>query len=77
MEKCDIRFRLTADPALAEENDVYDNEGKVTRLTPGQTFHVKPLQVHRFGANECNVQIMEVSTPHLDDVVRLEDDYQR
>ena len=35
---------------------VYDNEGKVTRLTPGQTFHVKPLQVHRFGANECNVQ---------------------
>jgi len=56
---------------------VYDNEGKITRLTPGQTFHVKPLQVHRFGANECNVQIMEVSTPHLDDVVRLDDDYQR
>lgn len=56
---------------------VYDESGKVTKLTPGQTFHVKPFQVHRFGANEMNVQIMEVSTPHLDDVVRLEDDYKR
>ena len=25
----------------------------------------------------ANVKIMEVSTPHLDDVVRLEDDYKR
>ena len=56
---------------------VYDGEGKITKLTPGQAFHVKPNQIHRFGANERHVEIMEVSTPHLDDVVRLEDDYKR
>jgi mannose-6-phosphate isomerase-like protein (cupin superfamily) len=56
---------------------VYDDKGGITKLTPGQRFHVNPLQVHRFGANESDVEIMEVSTPHLDDVVRLEDDYQR
>ena len=54
-----------------------DGEGKITKLIPGQSFHVKPNQIHRFGANESNVEIMEVSTPHLDDVVRLEDDYKR
>ncbi len=56
---------------------VYDGYGNITKLSPGQSFHVKPLQIHRFGANESNVEIMEVSTPHLDDVVRIEDDYDR
>ena len=56
---------------------VYDGEGNITKLIPGQTFHVKPNQVHRFGANESSVEIMEVSTNHLDDVVRLSDDYKR
>jgi len=56
---------------------VYGAEGSITKLSPGECFHVNPLQVHRFGANESAVEIMEVSTPHLDDVVRLEDDYGR
>ena len=56
---------------------IYDGEGNITKLNPGESFHVTPLQVHRFGANESAVEIMEVSTPHLDDVVRLEDDYGR
>ena len=56
---------------------IYDGEGNITKLKPGQSFHVKPLQVHRFGAEESCVEIMEVSTPHLEDVVRLEDDYGR
>ena len=56
---------------------IYDGEGGITKLNPGERFHVRPNQVHRFGANESAVEIMEVSTPHLDDVVRLEDDYKR
>jgi mannose-6-phosphate isomerase len=56
---------------------VYDGHGNIAKLTPGQVYHVKPNQIHRFGANECSVELMEVSTPHLDDVVRIEDDYQR
>ena len=56
---------------------IYDGDGNITKLTPGHAFHVRPHQIHRFGANESNEEIMEVSTPHLDDVVRLEDDYKR
>ena len=56
---------------------VYDSAGNTTKLLPGERFHVVPGQIHRFGANESAVEIMEVSTPHLDDVVRLEDDYKR
>ena len=55
----------------------YDKDDKIQMFVPGESFHVKPGQVHRFGANESNVEIVEVSTPHLDDVVRIEDDYKR
>lgn len=48
-----------------------------TDLSRGQCFHITPGLVHRFCAKYGDVQIMEVSTPHLDDVVRLEDDYKR
>lgn len=46
-------------------------------LTRGETFHVSPGTIHRFGARDNNVVLVEVSTPELDDVVRLQDDYQR
>jgi hypothetical protein len=36
-----------------------------------------PNQIHRFAAGFYPVDLMEVSTPQLDDVVRLEDDYNR
>ena len=55
----------------------YDADEKVQKILPGQSFHVTPHQIHRFGANETAVEIVEVSTPHLNDVVRLEDDYER
>lgn len=46
------------------------------RLKKGETFHNPPLQKHRFTALE-NCKLVEVSTPHLDDVVRIEDDFGR
>lgn len=47
-------------------------------LSEGDTFHVKPGMIHRFSATlGSNVVLTEVSTNHLDDVVRLEDDYDR
>jgi quercetin dioxygenase-like cupin family protein len=55
----------------------YEDDGTITKIFPGDSFHVSPGQIHRFGANESNVELMEVSTPHLDDVVRIEDDYDR
>jgi mannose-6-phosphate isomerase len=42
----------------------------------GACFHYAPGTVHRVTAIE-DTTILEVSTPHLDDVVRLEDQYGR
>ena len=44
---------------------------------PGHIVHVKPGEVHRFGAGNIPVVLCEVSTPEIEDVVRLEDDYKR
>ena len=45
-------------------------------LRPGESRHIPPGTVHRMRAiSTCDV--FEVSTPHLDDVVRLEDRYGR
>ena len=43
---------------------------------PGAAFHFPPGTVHRVKAVE-DTTILEVSTPHLDDVVRLADSYGR
>ncbi len=45
-------------------------------IVAGATFHFRPGTVHRVTALE-DTTILEVSTPHLDDVVRLEDKYGR
>ena len=42
----------------------------------GSAFHVTPGTVHRMRAMEDSL-LLEVSTPQLDDVVRLEDEYGR
>ncbi len=45
-------------------------------VSPGASFHVPPGTVHRLRALEDSL-VLEVSTPDLDDVVRLEDQYGR
>jgi mannose-6-phosphate isomerase len=45
-------------------------------IGPGATFRFRPGTVHRVTAID-DTKIVEVSTPHLDDVVRLEDRYGR
>jgi mannose-6-phosphate isomerase len=47
-----------------------------TVLEPGQSFHIAPGTRHRMVAlADCD--LLEASTPELDDVVRLEDRYGR
>lgn len=46
------------------------------RLTPGMSAHVRPGRRHRFVAIE-DTDLIEVSSPEIDDVVRLEDSYGR
>jgi len=43
---------------------------------PGHGWSVKPKQKHRVIALE-NLELIEVSTPHLNDVIRYEDDTNR
>ena len=46
-------------------------------LKAGETFHCPPNTVHRMIAETSLIEIIEVSTPQLDDVIRIEDDYGR
>ena len=48
-----------------------------TVLHTGESHRVTPGMVHRFCAESTDVVLIEVSTPEIDDVVRLEDDYSR
>lgn len=51
---------------------------KTLRLAPGESFHCVPRTIHRMIASDGgDVDVIEVSTPELDDVVRLEDAYGR
>ncbi|HEX9393302.1 MAG TPA: cupin domain-containing protein [Gemmatimonadales bacterium] len=46
------------------------------RLVQGEAFHIAPKQVHQFEAVVAS-DLLEASTPELDDVVRLQDRYGR
>ena len=57
--------------------EIEENGQLVAReMLPGESVHVTPPTVHRMTAIEDS-DIMEVSTPELDDVVRLKDMYGR
>jgi mannose-6-phosphate isomerase len=56
------------------END--QGEMEILILKPGEVIENKPGRKHRMTAVE-DVRLLEVSTPELDDVVRLADDYRR
>lgn len=52
--------------------------GKKTKTVgPGTAFTIPPNTVHRLEATTGRTTLIEVSTPELWDVVRLQDDYGR
>ena len=55
-----------------------EQEGKRVKqeMGPGDSMRVPPLTVHRITAIE-DTDVLEASTPELDDVVRLKDRYGR
>lgn len=67
-------FVKTGKILLVIEND----EGNLTEveLSEGEAHHIGVNRKHRMIAVEDS-DIFEVSTPHLDDVVRIEDSYGR
>jgi mannose-6-phosphate isomerase-like protein (cupin superfamily) len=63
--RAELEFAAPGEKAIASEI-----------VTPGAAFRIRPGTVHRLRALEDTV-VLEVSTPHLDDIVRLEDEYGR
>ncbi len=53
-----------------------DGDRRELPLRAGQAFHIAPRVIHRMEA-VMDTDVAEVSTPELDDVVRLEDRYGR
>jgi mannose-6-phosphate isomerase len=61
---------------LALEVEEEGGERQTVQLGPGEGWHLPPRTRHRMTARE-DTDVLEVSTPELDDVVRLEDRYGR
>ena len=61
----EIVLRIQKDDTLIER-----------RLVEGEAFHIRPRVVHQFEAVVAS-DLLEASTPELDDVVRLKDKYGR
>ncbi|HVC41807.1 MAG TPA: cupin domain-containing protein [Candidatus Saccharimonadales bacterium] len=59
---------------LLLEND--SGEIETHRLSQGMSAHIRPGRRHRFVAVE-DTDLFEVSSPEIDDVVRIEDSYGR
>jgi quercetin dioxygenase-like cupin family protein len=69
-------IRLQAGLLLLETSPAEAQPLTRLEMSPGDVFHIRPGTVHRMtGLEDCD--ILEVSTPELDDVVRLEDRYGR
>jgi mannose-6-phosphate isomerase-like protein (cupin superfamily) len=80
--KLSRQYHKVKDETLMVETGAMDLEigeaaqAETRRMNPGDVFHVTPGTIHRMIAVE-DVRVFEVSTPELDDVVRLEDSYGR
>lgn len=61
-----LRLSLESDAGAVEERE----------LGPGGSAHIQTRRTHRFEAIET-CRLIEVSTPELDDVVRVQDDFGR
>lgn len=74
-EKKDESMYLYKGKTLLE---IEGSDGRMvsTLLQPGQCIKIPPFTKHRLEAIE-DTTIFEVSTPELEDVVRVEDDYGR
>ena len=71
--KDETLFVLEGEVVLSIE---VDSEMKQIRLQSGEAYRIRPGVRHRLRA-QAPVDLVEVSSPELDDVVRLEDDYGR
>lgn len=65
---------LNGDARLTHEKD---GELVEDAFSPGMSFRIVPGTKHRLKAGDTDCDILEASTPEMDDVVRVQDDYGR
>ncbi len=73
-EKDETSYVLSGRVIVSQGDSV--KEMAAQELGPGESWHISPLAVHTLEAVE-DAEIIEVSTPQLEDVVRLWDRYGR
>jgi mannose-6-phosphate isomerase len=73
-EKDESSYLLAGRLRLIRGSEAEDLQEQV--IDPGHAWRVEPGTVHSIEAIEDSI-VLEVSTPHLDDVVRLQDRYGR
>jgi mannose-6-phosphate isomerase len=79
------QFHLKKGETIYVEDGVFlldlsqeDGESNIITLHKGGVWHIPPKTIHRFTTPEnSSATLIEVSTPELEDVVRLSDDYGR
>ncbi|MBI4238810.1 MAG: ectoine synthase [Deltaproteobacteria bacterium] len=74
-EKVETSYVLSGRGRLILE-DLQSQTLQTLEIGPQDYYSVVPPQRHRLEA-VTDLRLLEVSTPHLDDVVRIEDDHQR
>ena len=60
-----------------EELDRIISEIRTVIIPQGSIFRVWPGMIHRVEARDCDLTMIEASTPEVDDVYRLQDDTNR
>ena len=74
-KKKDESFYIYQGKALLEM-DGQDGKLEESTVQAGDSFRVRPMTKHRLKAIE-DTTLLEASTPELEDVVRIQDDYGR
>uniref|UniRef100_A0A6M3JAM2 Putative mannose-6-phosphate isomerase n=1 Tax=viral metagenome TaxID=1070528 RepID=A0A6M3JAM2_9ZZZZ len=77
-KRCSLQYHKAKEESnyILEGKCILEIDGEALELIKGDFFHVKPPAVHRVEAIE-NLTMIEVSTPEVDDVVRIKDDFDR
>ena len=81
-EKLSLQFHRVKDETIHVQTGrmrfLVEEDGQMVErvLNPGDSYHIVPNTKHRMIA-ETDCDILEASTPELEDVVRLEDSYGR
>ena len=71
-----ILLKGKADLYIYSVDDEGDTIIESFNMEYGKSYTILPMTIHRVSAN-TDAEIFEASTPHLDDVVRLDDIYGR